>query len=237
MHHLKHYEQMSESYLTAACIILSGGFQDAYTYACRGKVFANAQTGNMVLLSANLVSGQWNMVLRYLFPILSYAAGVAVAEIIHEHRHEGRKFHWRQWIILAEFLILFAVAWMPESLNNLANALVSFACAMQVQAFRKVHGHLYASTMCIGNLRSGMDALCNYCHTRQRKYLQLSLTYFFIILIFIVGAGMGYYCATLWGLRGILGSCVLLLGSFLFMFIRSNRNNSGNRVPAQNIAN
>ena len=39
--------QMSESMLTASFIILSGGLQDAYTYLCRDKVFANGQTGNM----------------------------------------------------------------------------------------------------------------------------------------------------------------------------------------------
>ena len=37
--------QMSDSMLTAVFIILSGGLQDSYTYLCRGKVFANAQTG------------------------------------------------------------------------------------------------------------------------------------------------------------------------------------------------
>ena len=37
-----HHGQMSESLLTASFIILSGGLQDAYTYLCRGKVFANA---------------------------------------------------------------------------------------------------------------------------------------------------------------------------------------------------
>ena len=36
-----HHGQMSESLLTASFIILSGGLQDAYTYLCRGKVFAN----------------------------------------------------------------------------------------------------------------------------------------------------------------------------------------------------
>lgn len=46
-----HHGQMSESLLTASFIILSGGLQDAYTYLCRGKVFANAQTGNIVLCS------------------------------------------------------------------------------------------------------------------------------------------------------------------------------------------
>lgn len=43
----------------AVFIILSGGFQDAYTYCCRGSVFANAQTGNIVLLSAALFRGEW----------------------------------------------------------------------------------------------------------------------------------------------------------------------------------
>ena len=52
-----HHGQMSESLLTASFIILSGGLQDAYTYLCRGKVFANAQTGNIVLCSAYLFDG------------------------------------------------------------------------------------------------------------------------------------------------------------------------------------
>ena len=38
MHLEKPHGQMSESLLTAAFIILSGGLQDAYTYLCRGKV-------------------------------------------------------------------------------------------------------------------------------------------------------------------------------------------------------
>lgn len=54
MNHLSH-RQMSESFLTAAFLSISGGLQDAYTYLFRGKVFANAQTGNIVLLSACVV--------------------------------------------------------------------------------------------------------------------------------------------------------------------------------------
>ena len=54
----KHHGQMSESFLTAVFLSLSGGLQDAYTYLFRGKVFANAQTGNIVLLSANIMDGR-----------------------------------------------------------------------------------------------------------------------------------------------------------------------------------
>ena len=44
--------QMSEAVSTGIFLTLSGGFQDAYTYYCRGKVFANAQTGNIVLMGS-----------------------------------------------------------------------------------------------------------------------------------------------------------------------------------------
>ena len=33
--------QMSENFITAGFLTLSGGFQDAYTYCLRGEVFAN----------------------------------------------------------------------------------------------------------------------------------------------------------------------------------------------------
>ena len=49
--------QMSESMPLAIFLTLAGGLQDAYSYNCRGKVFANAQTGNIVLLGQNLAEG------------------------------------------------------------------------------------------------------------------------------------------------------------------------------------
>ena len=43
----KHHGQMSESFLTAVFLSLSGGLQDAYTYLLRGKVFAKAKAGSI----------------------------------------------------------------------------------------------------------------------------------------------------------------------------------------------
>ena len=51
--------QMSDSFITAIFVVLSGGFQDAYTYMCRDEVFANAQTGNIVLMSSHLFQGEF----------------------------------------------------------------------------------------------------------------------------------------------------------------------------------
>ena len=160
---------MSESFLTAVFLSLSGGLQDAYTYLFRGKVFANAQTGNIVLLSANLMDGNWERVLHYLVPLCAFALGVLTAEKMRERFREMRTLHWLQLVVLGEGLLLFLVGFLPQEQNLLANAIVSFACAMQVQAFRKVDGYAFASTMCIGDLRSGVEALCIWRKTMNRR--------------------------------------------------------------------
>lgn len=216
---MKHHGQMSESLLTAAFIILSGGLQDAYTYLCRGKVFANAQTGNIVLFSSYLFDGQWGHCARYLIPVLSFLLGIFAAECVHRHFKYMEKVHWRQLIILAEIILLFAVGFLPQNVNTLANALVSFVCAMQVQTFRKVRGHAYASTMCIGNMRSGTEALCVYFHNHDREVLYKALTYFGVIGLFAVGAGLGALLTARLAEKGIWVSCGLLAVSFLIMFI------------------
>lgn len=212
--------QMSDTLRTATCIILSGGFQDAYTYCARGGVFANAQTGNIVLFGSHAVSGEWALCLRYVIPVLAFLLGTAVAELIHFRYRNNRRLHWRQIVLAIEIPLLFLVGLLHAELDAVANALVSFVCALQVQAFHKVHGHAYASTMCIGNLRSGMEALCAWLYKRDRAYLAKSLTYFGVIGLFAVGAALGCFVTRRIGDRAIWCSCGLLLISFLMMFVR-----------------
>ena len=212
--------QMSESLLMSAFVILSGGLQDAYTYLCRGGVFANAQTGNIVLFSTCLFEGDWHRSLHYLVPVLSFMLGIFVAECVHRRFKHMERVHWRQLILLAEIVFLFAVGFLPQSVDTPANAVVSFVCAMQVQTFRKVRGHAYASTMCIGNMRSGMESLVVYFHLHDKKVLHKALHYFGVILLFAIGAGVGAHCVAAFGNKTIWFSCALLLVSLCFMFIQ-----------------
>ena len=98
-----------------------------------GRHLANAQTGNIVLLSQNLFSGNWGRVLHYLFPLCAFGLGVAAAEAIRWKFQKIRAVHWRRLVLLVEILLLLAVGLLSQPLNMLANALVSFACAMQVR--------------------------------------------------------------------------------------------------------
>ena len=218
----KHHGQMSESFLTAVFLSLSGGLQDAYTYLFRGKVFANAQTGNIVLLSSNIMDGQWDRVLHYLVPLCAFALGVLVAEKMRERFCDMQRLHWRQLVVLGEVLLLFIVGLLPQEQNLLANAIVSFSCAMQVQAFRKVNGYAFASTMCIGNMRSGMQYLYTGLHTKDRAVLRRAMQYFAVIALFAVGAAAGSLLTIHFGNRVIWFCCALLLVSLSFMFIRED---------------
>lgn len=215
---LFHKGQMSDSLLTAVFVVLSGGFQDAYTYVCRGKVFANAQTGNIVLMSTHLFDGRYADSFRYMIPLTAFLIGTFFAEAVHSRLKHCERLHWRQIILAFEVVLLFVVGFLSQEWNAAANALVSFVCALQVQTFRKVRGHIYASTMCIGNMRTGAEALFAYFHTRDREVLRKAGIYFFVILLFALGAGLGSVFTGLWGHRTIWISCVLLFASFLLMF-------------------
>ena len=215
----KNKHQMSDTFRTALFIILSGGFQDAYTYCCRGEVFANAQTGNIVLMSSALFVHDWATVCKYIIPVISFMVGSAAAELIHMQFKLCEKIHWRQIILAIEMILLFLVGFLPHGIDSLANALVSFVCAMQVQTFHKVRGHTYASTMCIGNMRSGVEALCAYFHVHDKEILKKALTYFSVIAVFAVGAGVGTLVTQHIGDKAIWTCCILLFISFGMMFV------------------
>lgn len=214
---MKRAKQTSESIELGIILALSGGFMDAYSYLARGHVFANAQTGNMLLFGVNLASGQFQNALHYLCPVLAFGFGIFLAEFIHFQKIQ--KVHWRQLILIVEIIILFSVAFISFEQNLLTNSLTSFACGMQVQAFRKIHGKGYATTMCIGNLRTGTHELCNFLCTKKVQHLQSGLLYYLIILAFILGAILGNFCIQSFSLKAIWISVALLIVAFVLMFI------------------
>lgn len=220
---LHHRGQMSEAFRTVMFLSASGGLQDAYTYIGRGKVFANAQTGNIVLMSQSLFEGNFARFAHYFIPVLAFALGVAAAECIRLRWREAKRMHWRQLVLLTEIALLFVVGFFPAAWDIGANALVSFSCAMQVQTFRKVGGYSYASTMCIGNLRSGTAALSVYCREKRPEQLKQALYYFGIIFFFAIGAGGGGNLSMRLGIPAIWVSDVLLLISFILMFSSKHR--------------
>ena len=213
--------QTSDSFLLSAFLSFSGGLQDAYTYNVRGKVFANAQTGNVVMMSQNIMSGSIVNGMHYMLPLLSFALGIFTAERIEYSFKEKSNIHWRQIVVLLEIIVLTVVGILPLDFNMAANILVSFSCAMQVQTFRKVHGYGYASTMCIGNLRNGTESFSRYLRSKEKQDLNKALHFFGIILIFAIGAGVGGVVSDVMEIKTIWISVFILLITDLMMIRRT----------------
>lgn len=211
--------QMSESLQLGAVLALAGGFMDAYSYMCRGHVFANAQTGNILLMGVHLSQGEWGDALHYLFPVMSFVVGLALADLFRLIRRGTERLHWRQMTVGLEALVLFGVSFLPQQYNLLANCLTSLACGIQVESFRKIHGTGMATTMCIGNLRSATQNLCEYVRTRNRKKAELSAVYFFIIICFTLGAIFGNLAVGWFAERALRVSTAILVIAFVMMFV------------------
>lgn len=209
---------MSESLTLGIILALAGGFMDAYSYMGRGMVFANAQTGNFLLLGVSLSQREWSIAVRYLCPILAFIAGIALADTARTYLRHRRAIHWRQVTLAVEMVIFFAVGFLPQSLNLAANSLVSFACGIQVESFRKINGNSIATTMCIGNLRSATQAVCEYWHTKNKGSALRGLLFFGIILCFVVGAVIGSAFVERLSDKAIWFCDLPLLAGFLLMF-------------------
>lgn len=210
-------QKFSESFLFVSLLTLAGGLQDSYSYLLRGEVFANAQTGNVVLLAQNLAHGNFETAFHYFIPLLSFIFGVYLTVPILLTCKDRHHLLWMQIVLFFELILLFAVGWIPSDYNILANSLMSFTCAMQVNSFRSFRGMPAATTMCIGNLRSGTDLLAKYHSTGEKKYKTQSAYYFGIIFVFFLGAALGTLFRAILGLKTIWISAFCLFLAFLFL--------------------
>lgn len=222
---MKQTKQMSESIRIGILLALSGGIMDACSYLCRDHVFANAQTGNILLLGVNLSEQNYPIAFHYFCPILSFTIGIVLSDLIRHSWKNMSLLHWRQISALLEAAILLCVGFIPAGCNLLANSLTSLSCGIQVESFRKVHGNGIATTMCIGNLRSGTENLCNYFFEKKKGDLKKGLLYYGIILCFVLGAVIGSIAIKYFHEKAIILCSILLSVSFLLMFINNSEEN------------
>ena len=156
--------------------------------------------------------------------ILAFAAGVLATELLRRQMGPNAgHLHWRQPILLVECGVLVLVSFLPQGgLDPLANMLISFTSAVQIESFRKFHGCACATTMCTGNLRSGTEHLFRHLTVPDSQSAPKAMLYYGLILSFVTGAILsGLFSPWMKG-RTVLLACIPLLTAFGLMF-RSQR--------------
>lgn len=210
---------VAESFGVAMLLAMVGGYLDIYSYLARGKVFANTQTGNLVLLGYSIATGNSKKVIYYLLAILAFMSGVWVAKWVKHKFNEHKYIYWLHGVLILEMGILVGVMFIPTGAYNvLANMLVSLVCGLQVQSFNKVHGYAYSPVMFTGNLKNLADHIGQYIITKERMSLGRSIIYLGVTLMFVFGGWFGALTTTQYDIRavGMVDGVLLLIFVLLY---------------------
>ncbi|MBE6995340.1 MAG: DUF1275 domain-containing protein [Ruminococcaceae bacterium] len=213
---MKKWRGNPESLGVIAFLAMAIGALDAYSYLHRGGVFASMQTGNMLLLTIRLTRGDLPGAAHYLLPILAFAAGAAVTEMLRKRK--GGSLRWQQRVVLCEILALTIAAFLPTGVwDNVVNSLIAIACSMQLSTFRTVRGLAFASTMCTGNLRSAAEFIYHGAAEKQPGAFRSAGCYLAVIGCFLAGAAAGSLLLPLMGQWTVLFSVLSLLPAVILL--------------------
>lgn len=196
----------------AFLLTLVGGFLDAYTYFERGGVFANAQTGNIVMLGIALATGNSGKALAHLIPICTFTLGLLTSIMIKEVLERRHLRLVRRSVLVVEIVGLGIAGLVPlgAEWDIVANSIVSFVAAMQYETFTTFRGEAIVTTMSTGNLRKCIDALFAGTVHADREKLMRSALYASIISTFTLGAVVGTHACALMGRAAMLPAMALL---------------------------
>jgi uncharacterized membrane protein YoaK (UPF0700 family) len=136
----------------------AGGALDAWVYLAHGHVFANAQSGNVVLMGIALSQGNLDGVVSRLPSLLAFVAGLFLSRLAGEAL-KRRGYNSRTVRLVAECLFLLALArfadrWADQTIS----ACVGFIAAIQITSLSHVGGWSFNTGMTTGNMRSAATA-------------------------------------------------------------------------------
>ena len=211
-----------------ALLAVGGGVAGAYGSVYCGHVFANALTGNLVSLAAELYAGQWAGVLARLGGVGLFLLGVALSVVLPVRMAGGDPGVWQRRCLLVEAGCFALQALLPyRALTALSPALylwpVFFASGLQYNTFTALHGVPISTLFCTNNLRQltlhGLVAR-RQARAGQRaeddRETRIALSYLAVTGLFCLGLLLGVALLAPLGPRLMWLNAALLLGLWLW---------------------
>lgn len=207
----------------ASLFTVVGGYLDAFSFLAHDHVFANAQTGNVVLFSVYASGGDWSHAARYVPPIAAFACGVSIAELsgVRSIKRSFRATLLCQGIELIVISVLAALG--PRFPTEYVVPTISFAVALQITSFGAIGPWRFNSAMMTANIRHATAGAVLWFIGRDRQHnggrvLVAGMTCF----AFLLGALFGGVC-TRFNKDYALVPCVALLFIGFLLTLRQQR--------------
>ncbi len=214
----------SESVELGILLAIVGGFLDAYTFIGRGGVFANAQTGNVVLMGIEAATGEWGKAVLHAVPVLAFVVGVVVAETIKKPSMRLFVPDAERAVLILEIAVLFFIGFIPyTSPNIIVTVAISFVSAVQVSSFRKLVGSQYNTTMITGNLRSAIHEIYAAVTKKDSESALQAVRFTTINLSFLTGAILGGLLTSFIGVKAVWIAVIVLICSVILFTIDEHK--------------
>ena len=196
----------------AGGVVLLGatGFVDAYTYLAHGRVFAEAMTGNLVLVGVGVVDPG---IVPFWRPLLSFGCfvvGVALAWLL------GRAARGRtlQVVTLSVLVVVLAVAGLlPASFPDAAAAgPISFAAGLQIAAFTRIGRTRFTTIVMTSNTLATVNATLAAVASRSREDARTAARLAGSLGSFVIGAVVGaVVTGAVGGRAGLVAAALFVL--------------------------
>lgn len=178
--------------LTVFSIFLMG-FIDAFTFITQDGLFASAQTGNIVVMSARLFSGDFLEAVVHVASFVGFAVGAFLAQgiVMRFKDHGWRKY--RTYLFLQVIFLMF-VALLQDVMGAYAlGFLLGLLAGYELTVFRKIQTTSINNGIMTGNAKNMMNNLYLAIFHNDRAALSTFMTLLAGLLVFMLGAGAGAF--------------------------------------------
>jgi uncharacterized membrane protein YoaK (UPF0700 family) len=131
---------------------------DAWVYMDHGRVFANAQTGNVVLFGIYVAGGDFTAAARHVPSIVAFILGLVLSRLTGAWLKKAG-LNSRNVRLTVECVLLVALALIAGRLpNGAVTACVGFIAALQITSLSHIGDVTFNTGMTTGNLRGAFSA-------------------------------------------------------------------------------
>ena len=192
---------------------------DAWTFLDCGGVFANAQTGNVVLLAIELAAGRYGSAITHLPSLIAFIAGLVASSLAGAALRRARR-NSRTIRLTAECAALpVLAAFGRHRPDAVLTACVGFIAVVQITSFSNLGEWSFNRGLTTGNLRSAFTAVSSvWLDPASTVDRNKALAFLSICLAFLVGATLGAWIAMHWHILALLLVAGLVAASVALTF-------------------
>lgn len=167
------------------------GFIDAYTFLTHDGLFASAQTGNLVVLGAKVVSGNFSEVFIHVSSFAGFAIGAFIAQGIVEHHKNYGEGKYRIYLFF-QVIFLLLVAIIQEYIGaSMIAFLLGLLAGYELTVFRKVKATSMNNGIMTGNIKNMMNNLYLAIFYKDRSAINTFSTLLIGLFVFMFGIIIG----------------------------------------------